>query len=174
LGPSSNNDGEAGSVRHIVNGLPDPFASLQSAPVLAVPLPSIPWAVTLRLCTLPFGLPSTGRTQTKMEADMNNDYQIITKNWRGIEIEIRWQNSYVEFEDGRHLGHLEIESMKPARAALPVTETGYRSHFIDAKSVINAGGPAAYVEAWFEDAGAQKCWHKCQARQAASNQLSLF
>lgn len=37
---------------------------------------------------------------------MNNDYQIITKNWRGIEIEIRWQNSYVEFEDGRHLGHL--------------------------------------------------------------------
>ncbi len=105
---------------------------------------------------------------------MNNEYQIITKNWRGIEIEIRWQNSYVEFEDGRHLGHLEIESVKPARAALPVTETGYRSHFIDAKSVINAGGPAAFVEAWFEDAGAQKCWHKCQARQAANNQLSLF
>jgi hypothetical protein len=78
-----------------------------------------------------------------MEADMNNDYQIITKNWRGIEIEIRWQNSYVEFEDGRHLGHLEIESMKPARAALPVTETGYCSHFIDAKSVINAGASSA-------------------------------
>jgi hypothetical protein len=109
-----------------------------------------------------------------MEADMNNDYQIITKNWRGIEIEIRWQDSYVEFEDGRHLGHLEIESVKPERAALPITETGYRSHFIDAKSVINAGGPAAFVEAWFEDAGASKCWHKCQARQAASNQLSLF
>ncbi len=105
---------------------------------------------------------------------MNNDYQIITKNWRGIEIEIRWQASYVEFEDGKDLGHLEIESIKPRRAALPVTETGYRSHFIDAKSVINAGGPVAYVEAWFEDAGTTKCWHKCQARQAASNQLSLF
>jgi hypothetical protein len=33
--------------------------------------------------------------------------------------------------------------MKPARAALPVTETGYRSHFIDAKSVINAGASSA-------------------------------
>ena len=105
---------------------------------------------------------------------MFQDYSITRKFYQGIEIEIRWQGSYVEFEDGTHLGHLEIESVKPARAALPITETGYRSHFIDAKTVTNAGGPAAYVEAWFEDAGATKCWHKCQTRQAASNQLSLF
>lgn len=44
--------------------------------------------------------------------------------WRGIEIEaiytpLQWKT----------IAHLEVRSIKPERAPLPITETGYRSHF---------------------------------------------
>lgn len=74
----------------------------------------------------------------------------------------------------RDLGHLEVESAKPEGAALLIAETGYRSHFIDAKSLINANESAAEVEARFLAADAQKCRHKWQAHETESNQLSLF
>jgi len=37
--------------------------------------------------------------------------------------------------------HIEVESVRPKRAPLPITETGYRSHFMPALDLINAGGP---------------------------------
>ena len=50
---------------------------------------------------------------------MKTDYAIIHKNWNGIEIEIRWNADYVAFDDGESMAHLEVESVKPARAPLP-------------------------------------------------------
>ena len=55
--------------------------------------------------------------------------------WQGLLIEIRycrsWCDSYEEIF-GYPLSHLEIETIQPAKAPLPMTETGYRSYFTTA------------------------------------------
>jgi hypothetical protein len=109
---------------------------------------------------------------------MFTNYTITRKCWRGIEIEIRWEASAIIYEDGQILGHLEIEAIAPQRAKLPVSDTGYRSHFVDAKTVTAAGGAAAFVEAWFDELAAPKCWHKPVRRSPINpigvQQLSLL
>jgi len=81
----------------------------------------------------------------------DSDYAIIPKEWKGpngkVEFEIRWNPEYVAFEEGGSMAHLEIESLD--RSPLPVTETGYRSHFVREAEVLRAGGAEAYVDAWF-------------------------
>lgn len=62
--------------------------------------------------------------------------------------------------------HLEIESIKPKRAPLPITETGYRSHFMPALDLINAGGPVTFVTAWIEQEAKGKTWNKAAAAKA--------
>lgn len=102
---------------------------------------------------------------------MKTDYAIIHKNWNGIEIEIRWIADYVSFDDGQSMAHLEVESVKPARAPLPITETGYRSHFINRSNVDHMGGPEAYVEAWIDEMSRTHAWREAAI---ASTQLALF
>ena len=94
---------------------------------------------------------------------MKTDYAIIHKNWNGIEIEIRWNADYVAFDDGGSMAHLEIESISPARAPLPITETGYRSHFIHRSNVDHMGGPEAYVEAWIAEQAQSLAWKTTEA-----------
>lgn len=67
--------------------------------------------------------------------------------------------------------HLEVESLSPKRAALPITETGYRSHFMPALDLINAGGAVVFVKAWLADEAAGKAWLK---RQQSRQQGDLF
>jgi hypothetical protein len=102
---------------------------------------------------------------------MNTHDTIIRKNWNGIEIEIRWIADYLAFDDGQSMAHLEIESVEPAHAPLPITETGYRSHFIGRSEVENLGGPEAYVEAWIDEMSRTHAWRESAA---ASRQLALF
>ena len=102
---------------------------------------------------------------------MNTDYAIIHKKWNGIEIEIRWNADYVAFDDGNSMAHLEVMSLKPERAPLPITETGYRSHFIFRNEVERMGGPEAYVEAWIAEVANTPVWRNAEA---ASHQLALF
>ena len=102
---------------------------------------------------------------------MKTDYAIIHKNWNGIEIEIRWNADYVAFDDGNSMAHLEVMSLKPERAPLPITETGYRSHFIFRNEVERMGGPEAYVEAWIDEMSHTHAWRETAA---ATRQLALF
>lgn len=102
---------------------------------------------------------------------MKTDYAIIHKNWNGIEIEIRWIADYCAFDDGQSMAHLEVQSIKPERAPLPITETGYRSHFIFRSEVEHMGGPEAYVEAWIDEVSRTADWRNAEA---ASRQLALF
>ena len=68
--------------------------------------------------------------------------------------------------------HLEIESIKPKRAPLPITETGYRSHFIPALDLINAGGPVTFVTAWIAKEAKGKAWTKSAAVKAQGDLFS--
>lgn len=67
--------------------------------------------------------------------------------------------------------HIEIESIAPKRAALPVTETGYRSHFIKADELAHQGGAKSFVASWLDSAAKTKDW---QPSQKASAQGDLF
>ena len=62
--------------------------------------------------------------------------------------------------------HLEIQSIKPDKAPLPITATGYLSHFIAPLDLINAGGPVTFVTAWIEREASGKAWTKTATAKA--------
>jgi hypothetical protein len=63
------------------------------------------------------------------------------------------------------------EAGEAARAPLPITETGYRSHFISKDMIEAAGGPETYVEAWLNDAATSRGWIE---QEADIRQYALF
>lgn len=67
--------------------------------------------------------------------------------------------------------HLEVESIRPKKAPLPITETGYRSHFIPPLELMNEGGAVIFVTAWIEQEAKGKAWSKAAA---ARQQGDLF
>lgn len=73
--------------------------------------------------------------------------------WQGIKIHLVWTEEYFTAFDFA-LAHLEIRTDK--REAIPITETGYLSHFCDTISVEALWGPAEYVLDWLEDAWCSK------------------
>ncbi len=92
--------------------------------------------------------------------------------WQGIEIEIRFERNWLGMPPTEyHPCHLEVQSVKPERAELSITETGYRSHFLGPDEIDAAGGPVAYMMAALDKAAKSKEW---KARQLAARQLSLF
>jgi len=60
---------------------------------------------------------------------MNRNIETFRIEWSGIAIEIRYEPHWLGMDIGYDTAHLEIESIAPERAHLPITETGYRSHF---------------------------------------------
>lgn len=67
--------------------------------------------------------------------------------------------------------HVEIESIAPARVPLPLTETGYRSHFIPGADLARFGSVRRFVEGWLETAAKAKDWLR---KQQAAAQGDLF
>lgn len=93
--------------------------------------------------------------------------------WRGVDIEITFERDWLGLVRKHNLAasHLTITAIRPERAPLPITETGYRSHFLDAEDIDEAGGPVAYVAAWLDQMARSREW---VAYEQASRQLSLF
>lgn len=88
--------------------------------------------------------------------------------WRGISLNIRYESRWLDSE-ATNVAHLQIESV--TRERLPITETGYRSHFLSAEEVDEAGGPVAYATAWLDDMARSREWKRYAE---TSRQLSLF
>ena len=78
-------------------------------------------------------------TQTARPDPVYEEYQL---DWRDQAIVVRWCAAWL----GDDTGHLEI--VTPNRAAHPISETGYKSHFIRPEHIEAEGGPLAYVESW--------------------------
>ncbi|MEZ5844052.1 MAG: hypothetical protein R3D27_10025 [Hyphomicrobiaceae bacterium] len=53
---------------------------------------------------------------------------------------------------------IEITVATPKGAPLPITSTGYRSHFLDEQELNAAGGPAGFVIAWLDREARGKAW----------------
>lgn len=97
------------------------------------------------------------------------DKEIQTRrfHWQAIEIEatytpLKWSV----------IALLEIRSVNPERARLPITDTGYRSHF-HPPGTIEAHGDdvVAQVIAWLDEEAAKPAWRRYSD---ASRQGELF
>ncbi len=94
--------------------------------------------------------------------------------WESITIEVVYERNWLNLGNPEHeiaQAHFDIRSVNPERAPLPITETGYRSHFVHPSEVDELGGPSAYVVAWLGEASRQPEWRAIEQR---NRQLSLF
>jgi hypothetical protein len=108
----------------------------------------------------------------KTKSDPAREIETHRVTWQGFALEIHFERNWLgssssEFETA----HLEIETITPERQPLPITETGYRSHFLAAAAIDEAGGSVAYVTAWLDHAARSTEWKVCRETQ---RQLSLF
>lgn len=87
--------------------------------------------------------------------------------WQGIEIEATYTPRRWTVID-----HLEIRSIAPERAPLPIASTGYRSRFMQPGTIEAHGGDvAAQVIAWLDEEAIKPDW---LAHIEASRQGELF
>jgi hypothetical protein len=94
---------------------------------------------------------------------MEQEYQTYRLDWQGREIEVAYQPH--SFAGCAHL-QIRVRHGRP----VPITETGYRSHFTSRGDVEQLGGPVAYVETWLNVMAETKAWR----RVAGGRQLNLF
>jgi hypothetical protein len=76
--------------------------------------------------------------------------------WNGVRIDIACNMDYSPICRqiyGEAIAHLEIRSVR--KEPLPITETGYRSHFVATDFIEEYGGPAEYVRCWLDYAAAR-------------------
>lgn len=103
------------------------------------------------------------------------DTPITTMNfvivWQGIRIQIAYQPNWLAGINDFTMAYFDITAINPPKAALPITTTVYRSHFLHPDYVAAQGGPEAFVKAWLDAAAHSTSW---QTNSAASRQLDLF
>lgn len=108
---------------------------------------------------------------------MSAPYRESRATWRGIALTIRHCPQWQRIHCGA-VQHVEVES--DGHVPLPITETGYRSHFMIGDQALTAYGddPVAFALAWLDHEAKGKAWRAFEAQQrrdeAASRQLMLF
>ena len=80
--------------------------------------------------------------------------------WREWKLEVR--QSFPSYA-GKGRTHLEVRVKSPARAPIPITITGYCSHFIATDELAAAGGAVAFVTSWLDRDAKTKAWAKMEA-----------
>ena len=76
--------------------------------------------------------------------------------WRGIVVEVRHTPNFLNLAHD----HIEIEAIDPLRSPLPITKTGYRSHFIDPGDLEDYESVVAFAEFWLDQAAQSPEWQK--------------
>lgn len=86
--------------------------------------------------------------------------------WQGFEIEIVYTPCRCSVID-----HLEIRSVKPECAPLPITGTDYRSHVMQPGTIAaHSGDVVAQVKAWLDDEANKPEW-QTQVQRARQGEL---
>ncbi|WKN45380.1 hypothetical protein [Tunicatimonas pelagia] len=76
-----------------------------------------------------------------------------TITWRDIEVTIKYNDCYHKYND-LHIARLKIEAAIP----LPITETGYKSHFTHPDNIEASGGAVSFVTAWLDHHAQKPEW----------------
>ena len=100
---------------------------------------------------------------------MEKERHIVTTtiDWQGIVLSVSYEAQWLGA--GACIAHLQVETAR--REPLPITETGYRSHFLPLGEVEANGGPVAYVCAWLDQEASSDEW---RSHVEASRQGTLF
>ena len=78
--------------------------------------------------------------------------------WRDVTCRVRHTPNYLS----KGWSHIEIIVVTPKTAPLPITETGYRSHFLDEDLLKRSGGPVPFFLDWIEREAPTKAWAKTE------------
>ena len=97
---------------------------------------------------------------------MKENYEIYYITWQDIEIEICYCPSWSNYAE---IAHLEIK--RQGDGPLPITDTGYRSHFIHHDQLKRYNDPCEFVLAWLDHEAQSKSW---QSHLTDYNQLKLI
>jgi len=94
-------------------------------------------------------------------------------DWRCYRIAVLYTPDYFPALDDNQLpsAHIAVTVIDPPDAPLPISQTGYRSHWTHPAVVSAEGGPVAYVRAWLDHAAQSDAW---KAIEAQGLQLSLL
>ena len=80
--------------------------------------------------------------------------------WRDIEVTVKYNDCYHKC-DILHVAHLEIKADVP----LPVTETGYKSHFSHPDEIEAYGGAVGFVVAWLDHHAQKAKWIEAEKQR---------
>jgi len=68
-------------------------------------------------------------------------------DWNGLLLEVTyepiWMPAHIMGED---VAHIEVRSIYPTAAPLPIAKTGFYANSLPASIVTAAGGPVAYID----------------------------
>ena len=87
--------------------------------------------------------------------------------WRHVRCRVRHTPDYLS----KGWSHIEIIVITPMGAPIPITVTGYRSHFLDEELLAKAGGPVRLFLDWLEREAQTRAWAKAELKW---RQLELF
>ena len=87
--------------------------------------------------------------------------------WRGVICKVVHTTNYIF--PGQ--SHLELTVLSTPRVPLPITRTGYISHFVAENAVTAAGGAVSYFLEWLDREATSKAWTRTEI---ASRQGDLF
>lgn len=95
---------------------------------------------------------------------------IVTEfEWQAITIQLLYRPQWSKAAVG--MSHLEIQVVEPESACLPITETGYRSHFFPSERTYTEMELIVHVRDWLEEEALNPKW---KATQLEQQQLTLF
>lgn len=77
----------------------------------------------------------------------SRNIEVHALHWQGVDLEVTFERNWLNIERDQAAAHLSVTSTAPGRAPLPITETGYRSHVVQAIESMRRAPPLAYVEA---------------------------
>ncbi len=110
---------------------------------------------------------ATTRRKPKRNAPITAFIDWINPNdGKCVRIRITHTRQYFNGSD-----HVEVQTIRPPRAPLPITETGYKSHFLTPDELEAAGGLVKFVETELATAARSKEWLK---QDLAHRQGNLF
>ena len=98
---------------------------------------------------------------------MTNNKDVFILHWRGYDIEVTFLQSFTDgFEDiqGYKMSHVEVRTIRPKRAPLPITDTGYRSIFMPLPEIIRLGGVKTMLIDALNEAADTQAWKDTEAK----------
>jgi len=87
--------------------------------------------------------------------------------WRDVTCRVRHTRDYLS----EGWSHIEIIVLAPKDAPLPITQTGYLSHFLEEEELTKSGGPVTFFRAWLDREAKTATWAKADFKW---RQLELF